>query len=54
MSWNQGSLNIYALSLIPTQAGIQRYLNFWIPGRASYRQLAPNDDLLCHKLKYHD
>jgi len=28
---------------MPEEAGIQKSLKSWIPGRASYRQLARND-----------
>jgi hypothetical protein len=33
-------------SVIPAKAGIQTFLISWIPGRASFRQLARNDDSL--------
>jgi hypothetical protein len=33
-----------ALSVMPVETGIQTTLKHWIPGRASYRQLARNDD----------
>jgi hypothetical protein len=29
---------------MPVKTGIQMSLKLWIPGRASYRQLARNDD----------
>jgi hypothetical protein len=32
-------------TVMPAKAGIQSFLSIsWIPGRASYRQLARNDD----------
>jgi hypothetical protein len=32
------------IAVIPAEAGIQIQSDSWIPGRASYRQLARNDD----------
>jgi hypothetical protein len=37
-----GTVN--SLFVIPAKAGIQPFLNSWIPARASYRQLGRNDD----------
>jgi hypothetical protein len=34
---------IWSFAVIPAEAGIQMYLNFLDPGRASFRQLARND-----------
>jgi hypothetical protein len=33
---------------MPAKAGIQNQLIPWIPGRASYRQLARNDDSIIY------
>ena len=39
------SISHPVFAVIQAEAGIQMWLNFpWIPGRASYRQLARNDD----------
>jgi hypothetical protein len=35
-----------AVSVMPVETGIQTILKHWIPGRASYRQLARNDNAL--------
>ena len=41
-----------ALSVMPVETGIQTILKHWIPGRASYRQLARNDNALYSELRY--
>jgi len=33
-----------SLVTLPVETGIQTILKHWIPGRASYRQLARNDN----------
>ena len=35
---------VNGLCVIPAKAGIQAFLNTWIPARASYRQLGRNDE----------
>src|SRR5262245_9475368 len=48
-----GEINQRALAVIPAKAGIQKFLIFWIPGRASYRQLARNDAQIPQPISEH-
>ena len=38
--------------VMPVKTGIQTFLKSWIPGRASYRQLARNDNFFHPELRF--
>ena len=42
----------YLVVVMPAKAGIQTFLKFWIPGRASYRQLARNDNFYRPEVRF--
>ena len=41
----------YLVVVMPVKTGIQTFLKSWIPGRASYRQLARNDNFFYPELR---